>query len=249
MRPLPRLVALEGGLASGTRRSKRRKVDVGRRQERRIELRAQTDQVERWTACAVADGYLSLSDWIRDRLDRAAGTRPLLSCDSDDWFSPRVVMEVVERIGPIGLDPCGSERSPVRSLIRWTITDDGLSRPWDCERGTLCYANPPYSQISEWVDYALSEHARDPRRPIVLLVPARPDTAWWARLEEAASVCYWRGRIRFVTGVDPEGDPLREARGTSAPFPSALCYLGRAHRTFARIASPKGRVLPPRCAA
>lgn len=244
MQPLPRLVALDGGLSAGTRRSKRRKVDVGRRQDRRLELRAQVEQVERWTACALADGYLSLSDWIRDRLDRAASTRALLSSDSDEWYTPPPVLELLAKLGRIGLDPCGSPSSPVEALVRWTIEDDGLSRPWRCARGTFAYANPPYSDVAAWIDYAIAEWQSDRRRPIVLLVPARPDTAWWSRLEAVASVLYWRGRLRFVTGPDGE----RTAKGTSAPFPSALCYLGPAHKRFAKVASKRGRVLPPRLA-
>lgn len=247
MKPLPRLVALEGGLATlPTRRSRRRKADVGLRQDRRLELRAHASQVDGWTACALAEGYLSLSDWIRDRLDRAAATRPLCSSDSDEWFTPPVVLELVARIGAIGLDPCGSERSPVRARVRWTIADDGLSRPWETsEPSEIVYVNPPYSEIDAWTDYAIAQHEANRRRPIVLLVPARPDTAWWARLETAASVCYWRGRLRFVTSPDGE----RLTRGTSAPFPSALCYLGPAHRRFARLARKHGRVLPPARAA
>ena len=65
---------------------------------------------------------------------------------------------------------------------------------------------------------------RDPRFPlfseaVVLLIPARTDTAYWHDHAASATVWFLRGRLRFNDGSQ------------AAPFPSALVVWG---------ASPEG---------
>lgn len=55
----------------------------------------------------------------------------------------------------------------------------------------------------------------------VALVPARVDTKWWRTLTDGASVCFIQGRLKFGNGVN------------SAPFPSAVVYLGPNPNRFA----------------
>lgn len=86
------------------------------------------------------------------------------------------------------------------------------------------------STIDTWVDRAVVEAARHgedgrpsgERAPIVLLVPARTDTAWWIKACCAAdSVAFISGRLRFL-----RPGPAGLVAPAGAPFPSALLVLG-----------------------
>lgn len=142
---------------------------------------------------------------------------PLLASARDDWNTPRVICNLVERLGPIGLDPCSNAGSIVPARVKWTIDDDGLSpsRPWSAtlfrSSDEIIYVNPPYGRaIRHWVARADQEYSAG--ASVVGLLPARVDTYWWQRYvaASAAAVCFWRGRLTFLGARDP------------APFPSAL---------------------------
>lgn len=84
----------------------------------------------------------------------------------------------------------------------------GLASSW---AGRRVFCNPPYGrEIGHWIDKAIAEAAQ--AQLIVMLVPARTDTAWWHRAIRTARVQFLRGRLRF------KGAP------SCAPFPSALLY-------------------------
>lgn len=177
--------------------------------------------------CCDAFRALELPAWVADAGDRDPDTflvneKPALFMSVDmTWCTPEVVLERVRRMGPIGLDPCSNPRSIVRAKTEWRGPPgvDGLAEPW-AGHG-LVYCNPPYGRgIGQWVAKAALE-AMD-GADIRLLVPARPDTAWWheAVVPHAAAVCFWRGRISF----------LGAAQG--APFPSAVVYYGQRPDAF-----------------
>jgi len=93
-----------------------------------------------------------------------------------------------------------------------TKEDDGLSFSW---AGQRVFVNPPYSQISKWVEMAWKH--RD-TAIIVMLIPARTDTAYWHDyIEGYARVEFIRGRLKFVR--------MDGGKSTSAPFPSCLVYF------------------------
>lgn len=148
----------------------------------------------------------------------------LHSSASAEWYTPPdLLREIRAFLGEIDLDPCPE---PSATLIRL----DGLAIPW---RGRV-YCNPPYGrQIGDWIAKAMSE----PLDEIVLLVPARTDTAWFQACFEH-TICFVRGRLRF------------SGAKAGAPFPSALVYRG--HRgydfcaTFARRGVLVQAVIPAR---
>lgn len=147
---------------------------------------------------------------------------PLMSSDRMDWNTPAVVLDLVRRVGPIGLDPCSNLTSIVgaRVEVRREVDNlDGLALDWGAivRPGEVVFCNPPYGrEIGDWV--AKCEIGSQ-RRGVqtIALVPARPDTRWWhdwCAPPASQAVCFWRGRLRF------EGAP------SCAPFPSALVYWG-----------------------
>ena len=67
-------------------------------------------------------------------------------------------------------------------------------------------------ELPRWIDKAILEASKG--AIVVVLVPARPDTKWFARAWNAAEeVLFVRGRLKF------EGAP------SSAPFPSVVFVL------------------------
>lgn len=222
MKPLP----LSVQTAPSSARSKAAPTSTPKRSKgcaykgNRIELRASFPERETWIRAAHREGYLSLSDWIRDRLNGAAAARVLLSSDHQAWNTPAEIIDAIAPLGGIALDPCSNPTSIVPALVRWTAADDGLSHLWHevtREAGGIVYVNPPFEDLSTWIDRCAFEARQGAE--VVALCPARTDTRWWsAALRSGGTAALWRGRIRFGG-----------ARNV-APFPIALIYWGpRAH--------------------
>jgi len=90
-------------------------------------------------------------------------------------------------------------------------SSDGLNQEW---RG-LCWMNPPYSEMMEWMTKAMSSGAN-----VVCLVPCRTETRWWHKtVPHASQVVFIRGRLKF--GGAPH----------NAPFPSAFVVFGELDET------------------
>ena len=152
-----------------------------------------------------------------------------MTCERTDWNTPANVLEVVNAIDEIGLDPCSNPNSIVKAKTTYTLPkQDGLRRPWT--RRGLVYVNPPYGrEIVAWMRRCQQQAARGVE--IVALVPVRADTRWWHTYcvpPKADAVCFWQGRLRFL------GAP------TCAPFSSALVYWGPRRPAFLRAASKVG---------
>lgn len=114
---------------------------------------------------------------------------------SDHWKTPSDIYNSFINVGFI--DPC-----PFHADF------DGLKRVYD-NKSIFC--NPPYSQISIWVDYLLDlfdNHGCD----FVLLVPARTDTKWFHKLlaRREFDIKFYKGRLHFNDSKQ------------GAPFPSIL---------------------------
>lgn len=164
---------------------------------------------------------------------------PLMTSASTEYLTPSWILDLVEKVGPIDLDPCGhpmaeaTKRARAVSFIlniaalsrpekseRW-INCDGLTQDWvryvlsaerDRRRG-LAFINPPYGRaLKAWAEKCDTSQCSQ-----IVLVPSRTDTTWWARLNPIAW-CAVKGRLHFH---GPDGQPIKDA----APFPSAVCLL------------------------
>ena len=153
----------------------------------------------------------------------------MFSSKNQGWETPDGLLDVIRRYRPIRLDPCTTEQNPTKAIEFFTPGDDGLTQDWDMGSGGLIYVNPPYGrQLSKWVGKVVSESLRRPvtgRRygtEIIMLIPARPDTANWQHgvFESSDAVCFIKGRLQF-RGAE-----------NSAPFPSALVYFGDREKDF-----------------
>ena len=157
--------------------------------------------------------------------------RVVFSSVKHDWQTPDSVLDLVEQFRHIRLDPCTTLDNPVGAEEFFTPADDGLSKDWQMERGGLIYVNPPYGrELKKWVGKVVSETSRRPFQSnrlgteVILLIPARPDTANWQQgiFNNADAVCFVQGRIKF------------RGAHSGAPFPSALVYFGDREEDFCK---------------
>jgi len=141
------------------------------------------------------------------------------SSETAEHYTPaEIITAVVACLGSIDLDPCSNsvKKPNVPARRHYTIDDDGLSKPW---RGTV-YMNPPYGDvIDSWVVKLCEEHESGRVTEAIALLPARTDTQWFAKLRDHIC-CFITGRLTFLGNKE------------SAPFPSAVFYLGDDYAKF-----------------
>lgn len=151
---------------------------------------------------------------------------PLMSSKSKEWRTPRALFLGLHRQYRFELDAAASSEN-AQLPVYFTEKDNALAQAWGPRRTWL---NPPYGRLMPaWVAKAVSE-----KTLVVMLVPARTDTAWWHQfvLPHAAQIAYVRGRLTF------------EGAKSSAPFPSAIVTFDPTAKRRRAIAIDKnGRVL------
>jgi hypothetical protein len=122
-------------------------------------------------------------------------------------YTPTRYIEAVrEALGDIDLDPatCCAAQEVVRAKTFFTVETDGLARPW---HGRV-FLNPPYHRdlMSRFVAKLVDEISAGRVTAAIMLTNNTTDTIWFdAALRACASLCFTRGRIRFV---DPHGGEL-----------------------------------------
>ena len=117
---------------------------------------------------------------------------------NDLWATPPEVFNALDMEFGFGFDVC-AEPETAKCFNFWTIDDDALSKNWSgCIglRGSLLggnwiWCNPPYSNISPWVEKAIEAQAAG--RGTVMLVMCDPSVKWFARAQAFAS------ETRFIT--------------------------------------------------
>lgn len=132
----------------------------------------------------------------------------MFSSDREDWETPLAFFKLIDEEFGFTLDAAASPSNAKVSDNFYTIEDDSLSLPWD----GVVWCNPPYGRgIKDWVRKGYEESLRG--SIVVMLIPARTDTAYWHDyVMKASEIRLIRGRLVFGRG---------EAI-SNAPFPSAL---------------------------
>jgi hypothetical protein len=157
--------------------------------------------------------------------DMGSNRRRKRSSGRVEYNTPAVVLDCVERLDDIALDPCGNPRALTCERARNVFDEriDGLTQSWlsATERGGLVYVNPPYgSALKRWVPKMIAEAKAGCE--IITLLPNSTESRWFCTLFDAcdAALC-WRGRLTFS--------------GSPAPafFGNALFYFGRRPHAFA----------------
>ncbi len=136
----------------------------------------------------------------------------LFSSDRQDWETPQELFDYWNRLFHFTVDSCAYPHN-AKLPHYWTQEDDGLAQDWTPHR---VWVNPPYKRkaIDLWVKKAAE--SAEQGALVVMLLPARVDTAWWhSYVQGRADFIYFQpGRVRF------------EGADSGAPFPSAIAvYL------------------------
>ncbi len=132
---------------------------------------------------------------------------------NDEWETPNDLFAdacIRYNLRPI-LDVCATKEN-TKCIIYITKENDSLNQIWNKN----FFMNPPYSEITQWMQKAYSEHKKHDVDAIIL-VYAKTDTKWWHKyVEGIAEVHFIKGRIKFVK---PDGTVSKN----SAPYPS--CFI------------------------
>lgn len=150
----------------------------------------------------------------------------IMSSENPNWRTPPSLFEPLQVEFRFDLDAAADPKSHL--LDRWLgpgslLAENALAADDWSHFGTRAWLNPPYSrklrlQIEPWLNAASRQTI-----PVVALVPARVDTAWWHRIvmTTASEIRLIEGRVNFI-------HPETGLPGTGGTFPSALVIW--AHR-------------------
>ena len=135
--------------------------------------------------------------------------KTMFSSKSNEWETPQVFYEQLNRQFSFTLDPCCTE-STAKCDKFFTADDDGLEQDWS---GHRVFMNPPYGRkISKWIEKAYKEGSKV-GTTVVCLIPSRTDTKYWHKhCMKASEIRFVKGRLKF--GGENNNSP--------APFPSAV---------------------------
>jgi len=153
--------------------------------------------------------------------------------ETNDWITPKWLLNLLGGPDFFDLDPCASETQPWPTAKRhYTVKDNGLIQPWE---GNI-FLNPPYGPHTQvWVR-KLVDHYRSGGDGGIALIFARVETQLWQSVifPTAHAYVFPRGRINFAR---PDGTIPRQSSGA----PSALIAWGDKNRDrlFSLIAERK----------
>lgn len=132
----------------------------------------------------------------------------LFSSNSNEWATPQAFYDELNAEFHFDLDPCATE-SNAKCDKFYTIENDGLQKDWG---GARVFCNPPYGrELHRWVKKCYDE-SRKPNTLVVMLIPARTDTAYFHDYiyHKAREIRFVRGRLHFNESKQ------------GAPFPSMV---------------------------
>lgn len=124
-----------------------------------------------------------------------------------EWETPQAFFDALDAEFHFALDVCATAEN-AKCERYFTVADDGLAQSWE---GNVCWCNPPYGrEIGKWLRKAWTETGAEIPTTVVMLIPARTDTAWWHDYAAKGEVRFVRGRIKF------------SGHKHNAPFPCAV---------------------------
>lgn len=132
-------------------------------------------------------------------------SKVMFSNESVEWATPQSIFDQLDAEFYFTLDAAATKEN-AKCEKYFTRETNGLLRSWQNE---TVWLNPPYGrEIALWVKKAYFEAQNG--ATVVLLIPARTDTAYWHDYVMQGEIRFIRGRLKFN---NHEYD---------APFPSAI---------------------------
>jgi phage N-6-adenine-methyltransferase len=155
----------------------------------------------------------------------------------NEWYTPPQYIEAARKVmGSIDCDPASSDKAQetVKATTYFTKETNGLQQTWN---GNV-WMNPPYAQplMSEFAKAVTNKYFDEEITQACVLVNNATETGWFQEmLEVASSVCFVKGRIKFI---DMEGNP-----GGAPLQGQAILYMGNKAHEFCDVFSQFGTVL------
>lgn len=135
-------------------------------------------------------------------------TDVMFSSKTDLWETPQSFYDELNKEFQFTLDPCATPENAKCEMF-YTKEMDGLTMNWE---GNSVFCNPPYGkEIGKWVKKAYEESKKNDTT-VVMLIPARTDTAYFHDYiyHKAKEIRFLRGRLKFGQSKN------------AAPFPSMV---------------------------
>ena len=127
----------------------------------------------------------------------------LFSKKTDEWNTPKDLFDKLNNEFNFDIDLCSTKESALCKNF-FTKEDNSLSQDWSKFR--YCWCNPPYSNISNFVEKAYNSKSN-----VVMLIPSRTDTKWFHNyIYNQQEIRFIKGRLKFSN-----------SKG-NAPFPSMI---------------------------
>lgn len=125
-----------------------------------------------------------------------------------DYGTPKELLLAVKnrlKIQEFTIDLAATKENAVAEVY-YSLEEgiDSLLHPWDTPLtpGGWTWLNPPFSNISPWVEKAVNESIQGAQ--IVMLIPASVGSNWWRRwVQNYAYVVHLNGRLTFVGETTP----------------------------------------------
>jgi len=147
---------------------------------------------------------------------------------TDVWLTPQ---EIIDALGPFDLDPCCPNNLPWKTAnIFYSLEngEDGLALPW---HGRV-WLNPPYSN---WVPFL--EKLKLHKSGLALIFARTETKGFFNQIwDDAHSVFFFRGRIKFVSGTDFKS-------GLAAPCPSVLVSFSHEDTDYIKKSGLNGKLV------
>lgn len=136
--------------------------------------------------------------------------RALFSSNTSNWETPQDFFDRLDALYHFTLDAAATPENAKCSRY-FTAADNGLAQSWG---GETVWCNPPYGrEIQKWVRKGYEE-AKKPGTVVVMLLPARTDTAWFHEYCRRGDVVFLRGRLKY------------SGHKFNAPFPNMIVKFG-----------------------
>ena len=117
-----------------------------------------------------------------------------MSFDRDTWSTPQYLFNWLDSIYDLDGDLCASEEN-AKCDKYFTSADDSLTLRW-LNYGYTGFCNPPYSNISPWIDKAITE-AKEGFTTVMLIPTPNGEKYYNEIFKHATSITFITGRIAF----------------------------------------------------
>ncbi len=152
--------------------------------------------------------------------------------DDDSVCTPRVITDLVEKMGPVKLDPFWNLAAILHSEEHWSVSHGDRTFLDSWQRNGLVFVNGPYSRNEDVA--AKTKHEAADGVEIIGLFQLYAGQDWFQRNLYSANLWCLPGRITFHGARDP------------APWHSTIPYWGPRLDLFTRTFGVLGPVIEPR---